>query len=96
MEINSDQPNLYNRLGYAYQSLNRSDDALVSYDNFIRLQSNNLEAYNNRGVILHVLKRFDEALISYDHEQSTKYLDRVLVELIAGQVAQHKIFLANE
>ena len=32
LEINSDQPNLYNRLGYAYQSLNRSDDALASYD----------------------------------------------------------------
>ena len=44
----------------------RNEEALVSYDRALALNSNYAEALCNRGCALQELKRFEEALASYE------------------------------
>src|SRR5271170_8075212 len=60
-------------LGYALSTLHRFDDALersedavASYENAIRLKPEFAAAHSNRGIALFDLRRFDEAVAAYD------------------------------
>ena len=52
--------------GNNLQDLKRFDEALVAYDQAIRLDPNYAEAYLGRGNVLFDLKRYDEALTAYN------------------------------
>ncbi|WP_445250761.1 tetratricopeptide repeat protein [Microcoleus sp. OTE_8_concoct_300] len=52
--------------GRCLNSLERYDEALVSYDRALELDANYQLVWANRGNVLDNLKRYDEALVSYD------------------------------
>jgi protein O-GlcNAc transferase len=55
-----------NLLGAALQAQGKSQEALASYDQAIKLKPNYAEAYSNRGVVLKELGQLAEAIASYD------------------------------
>ncbi len=52
--------------------LDRSGEALASFDRALCVQPDNVEALNNRGITLLELKRFDEAVASFDRAIARK------------------------
>ena len=56
----------HSNLGNALKDLKRYDEALVSYDEALRINTNFADIHNNRGSILKNLKKYNEALASYE------------------------------
>ena len=50
----------------------RSDEALASYDEAIKINPDDAVVFYNRGIVLQALQRFDDALDSYDKAISIK------------------------
>lgn len=59
-------PTVYMNRGIALQSLNRFEEALVSYQKALALKPDYLDVSVNCGAVLQSLKRFDEALICFE------------------------------
>jgi predicted O-linked N-acetylglucosamine transferase (SPINDLY family) len=72
LEINPNQPNVYNNQGIALYYLKQLDAALSSYDQALALNPDYAQAYNNRGLTLHDLKQFDEALVNFNQAIALK------------------------
>jgi serine/threonine protein kinase len=53
--------------GLALGKLNRYEEALVAYEQAIRLNPNDAGAYYYKGVALGELKRYEEELVAYEH-----------------------------
>ena len=56
----------YNNRGTAKNDLGRHKEAIVDYDDAIRLKPNYAEAYYNRGNAKDILRRHEEAIADYD------------------------------
>jgi serine/threonine protein kinase len=52
--------------GYALLNLKRYEEALVAYEQAIRLDPNYASAYHKKGEALYTLKRYEEALVAYE------------------------------
>nr|HET6901226.1 tetratricopeptide repeat protein [Ktedonobacteraceae bacterium] len=52
--------------GYALDELKRYEEAIVAFDQAIRLDPNDVLAYNNKGLVLNNLKRYEEAIAAYE------------------------------
>ncbi|CAD8126605.1 unnamed protein product [Paramecium sonneborni] len=57
---------IYFNLGNALKNLNRYQDAIICYDEAIKLNPNFSEAFNNKGNALKNLNRYQDAIICYD------------------------------
>src|SRR5215510_4630661 len=66
VSINPGVAEAHNDRGNALLSLQRSDEAVASFDTAIELKPTLALAHNNRGNALRALQRFAEALLSYD------------------------------
>ena len=53
--------------GNALRDLKRYEEALIAYEQAIRLDPNYASPYYNKGIALSGLKRYEEALIVYEH-----------------------------
>ena len=53
-------------LADSYFDLKRYEEALVAYDQAIRLDPNLASAYNTKGVVLLILQRYEEALATFE------------------------------
>jgi tetratricopeptide (TPR) repeat protein len=58
-------PKIHYNLGLALSKLGRCEEALVHFEDAIRLRPDHAKAHNNLGLCLHVLGRDDEAIASY-------------------------------
>ena len=56
----------HNYRGMALQQLQRTAEALASFDRALALRPESAELHNNRGNVLRQLQRLPEALASYD------------------------------
>ena len=56
----------HSNLGNALKDLKRYDEALLSYDEALRINPNYADIHNNRGSVLKNLKNYNEALASYE------------------------------
>jgi tetratricopeptide (TPR) repeat protein len=76
--------------GVAFLGLGKSEDALVSFNKAIDINSNDPEAWFNKGVTLQNLKRYDEAEHHYDQAIKLKpdyteaYFNKATKKLILG------------
>jgi tetratricopeptide (TPR) repeat protein len=52
--------------GVSLRELGRPEEALVAYEQAIRLDPNHAKIYNNQGNVLHDLGRLEEALMAYE------------------------------
>lgn len=59
-------PFVHYNLGLVYQTQQRMEEALISYDRALGLKPDHVDACNNRGNVLKELGRFDEALLAYE------------------------------
>ena len=76
--------------GVAFLGLGKSEDALVSFNKAIDINSNDPVAWSNKGVALQNLKRYDEAEHHYDQAIKLKpdyaeaYFNKATKKLILG------------
>jgi len=53
-------------IGRALERLGKYDDAIVCYDEAIKIDRNYVEAWNYKGTALQNLEKYDEAIVCYD------------------------------
>lgn len=53
--------------GETLYSLKRYEDAIVAFEQAIKIKPNDFEAWNNKGVALYYLKRYVDAIVGFEH-----------------------------